>query len=451
VYIAATRYKLCDYQPYLFLTIDSGKTWQRISDSFPGNEITRVVRADPVRKGLLFVGTETGIFVTFDDGQRWMRMPGGLPVVPVYDLKIKGADIIAGTHGRSFWILDDISPLRALADSDGRTRLVAPRNTVRTKLHFGALGGVRIPYSFALTFGIGGGIATTERPDGIRVREHLDVGENPPSGAIIYYWLEEGISGPVTLTFRDAKGAEIIVLRSDDTVLPPARRPTVQPGLNRFVWDMKHPGPPRIDPPWADKKNKPLANEPDAQAGPTVVPGDYRVELAVGATHEAADFSIVKDPRVPTSAEDYEKQFVLLKQLNDKLSALNSVVSRIRRARRNLRALSENVSDRRELAGKVTSTEQALALIESVLVDVNRESPRDTLRFPAGLNDTLVDLINTAAIADMVPTTQTVEVSNEIMGRVDAEIAKLDALLSGDVAEINRIAADASIRYVTTD
>ena len=136
--------------------------------SFPASEITRVVRADPVRPGLLFVGTETGIYVSLDDGQSWMRMPGGLPVVPVYDLKIKGSDLVAGTHGRSFWILDDISPLRALADGSAGTRLFAPRTTIRTRLHFGALGGVRAPISFAITFGIGGGIATTERPDGTK-------------------------------------------------------------------------------------------------------------------------------------------------------------------------------------------------------------------------------------------------------------------------------------------
>jgi photosystem II stability/assembly factor-like uncharacterized protein len=450
VYLAATRYKLADYRPYLFRSTDGGQSWQSISSSFPATEITRVLRADPVRQGLLFVGTESGVYVTLDAGQSWMRMPGGLPVVPVYDLKIKGADLVAGTHGRSFWILDDISPLRALADDVAGTRLFPPRTTIRTKLHFGALGGVRIPFSFALTFGIGGGIATVERPDGTKVREHLDVGENPPNGAIVYYWLDDDVSGPVALTFSDASGMVIVTLRSDDDTLPAARRPGTRRGLNRYVWDMKHKGPVRIDPPWATGKNKPLANEQDPQSGPTVVPGEYRVELTVGSVTQAAAFSIVKDPRLATAPEAYARQFALLNALNDKLSALNAAVNRIRRVKGQLRALAESGGDRYpDLTERAKSAERNLAAIERVLVDVNRESPRDVLRHPAGLNDTLVDMINAVAMADMAPTVQADAVSRETMAQVDAEIGKLDALLADDIASINRLAAEHSIAYVT--
>ena len=449
VYVAATRYKLADYRPYLFRSADGGRSWRSIGSGFPAGEITRVIRADPVRPGLLFVGTETGVYVSLDDGQTWVRMPGGLPVVPVYDLKIKGSDLVAGTHGRSFWILDDISPLRALADGHAGTRLIAPRPTVRMKLHFGALGGVRIPYSFALTFGIGGGIATVERPDGTRAREHLDCGENPPNGAIVYYWLDEDASGPVALTFRDAAGVDIVTLRSDDDTLPAARRPGTRRGLNRFVWDMRHPGPVRIEPSWTILRKKPLANEPDAQAGPTVVPGEYRVALAVGSETQTATFPIVKDPRVPTSPEGYANQFALLKQLYDKLSTLNETVNRIRRVRSRLVALAELVGDRHpNIVDAAKSAGQNLTAIESVLVDVNRESPRDALRHPAGLNDTLVDLINTVAIADMPPTVPAIAVSRQIMASVDGEIAKLEALLATDIAAIDRMAAEHSIAYV---
>src|SRR6516165_9705139 len=161
IYVAATRYKLADYKPYLFRSTDGGRTFEPINVDFPVGEITRVVRADPAHKGLLFVGSETGVYCRLNDGQSWLRMGGGLPVAPVYDLKIKGTDLVAGTHGRSFWILDDITPLRSLADGGDGCRLFEPRTTVRTKLHFGALRSLR-PSGVALGVapGVGGGIRT---------------------------------------------------------------------------------------------------------------------------------------------------------------------------------------------------------------------------------------------------------------------------------------------------
>jgi uncharacterized coiled-coil protein SlyX len=193
----------------------------------------------------------------------------------------------------------------------------------------------------------------------------------------------------------------------------------------------------------------PLASEPDARPGPAAVPGEYQVELTVGSDTRVAIFSIVKDPRLSITPEDYALQFALLKELNDRLSALNSAVNRIRRIKGQLRALTERLGDdHADLAAKAKSAENGLTAIESVLVDVDRESPRDVLRHPAGLNDTLVDLINMAGIADMAPTAPTDAVSRETMARVDAELAKLDTLLAGDIADINRTAAERSIAHV---
>ncbi len=138
IYVAATRYKLADYKPYLFKSTDGGRSWKSIKGDLPADEVTRVVRADPVAKGLLYVGTETGIHFSVDDGTSWTRMAGGLPVVPIYDLKLKDSDLVAGTHGRSFWILDDVTALRSLADGRKSTRLFAPRTAIRTKLHWSA-------------------------------------------------------------------------------------------------------------------------------------------------------------------------------------------------------------------------------------------------------------------------------------------------------------------------
>jgi hypothetical protein len=262
------------------------------------------MRADPVRKGLLFVGTETSVYCSLNDGQSWLRMGGGLPVVPVYDLKIKGTDLVAGTHGRSFWILDDITPLRELVDGSHGCRLFQPRTTVRTKLHWGALRGLRPSgVAFAVARGVGGGIRTFRKPDETSGREYLDVGENPPSGAIVYYWLDEGVSGPVSLAFYDEGGTAIASFHSHNSSLPAAKRPPVRPGLNRFVWDLKYPGPEPLDKSLAPPRNKPLAQPADPAAGPTVVPGQYCVEMALGSETMTAQFSVVKDPRLSTTPE----------------------------------------------------------------------------------------------------------------------------------------------------
>ncbi|HEX3348553.1 MAG TPA: glycosyl hydrolase [Acetobacteraceae bacterium] len=449
VYVSATRYKLSDYHPYLFRSGDGGKTWESINGDLPDDEITRVIRADPVRPGLLFAGSETGVFASLDDGATWGRMRGGFPVVPVYDLKIKDSDLVAATHGRAFWILDDLTPLRSAGEGSGSARLFAPRTTVRRKLHFGALSGVRAGLSFGITFGVGGGIATTEKPDGTKVREHLDVGENPPNGAIVYYWLDEGATGPVTLTFRTASGEEVISFRSDDTALDAAKRPATQPGLNRFVWDLKWPGPTKLDLALSPPKNKPLAPEPEGQPGPTVVPGTYRVELAAGSEIATADFAIIGDPRLSTTAEDYTRQFALLRTLTDSFSSVNAAVNRIRRYKRQLEALAERCGERAaELGAKAKTAIESLSAVERVLVDVHRQSPRDTLRNPAGLNDTLVDLINTVAISDTPPTAPADAVSREIIAQADAQLAKLEAVVAGEIAEINRLSAAASIDAV---
>ncbi|MBV8392747.1 MAG: glycosyl hydrolase, partial [Alphaproteobacteria bacterium] len=208
IYVAATRYKLADYKPYLFKSTNGGKSWVSINGNLPDTEISRVVRGDAKARGLLFVGTETGIWFTLDDGKRWQRMGGGLPNVPVYDLKLKDSDLVAATHGRSFWILDDLTGLRGLASgkrANGRNgaRLFPPRTAVRTKLHWSAGANVRTGVAYGPAFGIDGSTVMVEKADGTRYREHLDVGENPPNGAVIWYWLAEEAKGPVTLTFRE--------------------------------------------------------------------------------------------------------------------------------------------------------------------------------------------------------------------------------------------------------
>jgi hypothetical protein len=452
VYVAATRYKLADYEPHLFKSSDGGKSWQSINGNLPVGEITRVVRADPVARGLLFVGTETGIHFSLDDGASWTRMPGGLPVTPVYDLKLKDSDLVAATHGRSFWILDDVTGLRGLADGQKSTRLIAPRTAIRTKLHWSAGANVRTGIAYGPAFGIDGSTVMVERPDGTRYREHLDVGENPPGGAIVYYWLDKDAGEAVTLTFRDPASGDIIAFSSGDKDAAPARRPGTKAGLNRFVWDMKYPGPTKIDYGLAPPRPKPLVPDPENPPGPTVVPGTYEVELGVAGAKHTARFTVVKDPRLATSDADYAAQFALHKAIVGSLSKLKEALNRLRRTRKQLLETAERAEKIDKAIGtRARAIADKLSTIESIMVDPQRKSVRDVLRNPAGLNDTLFDMVAMTTTADAAPTSQTKQVSREVMDKVDSEVARFEALVASELVEFNAALAKAQVPHVIAD
>ncbi len=450
IYVAATRYKLADYKPYLFKSTDGGRSWKAIKGDLPADEITRVVRTDPVAAGLLYIGTETGVFFSLDDGAHWVRMAGGLPVVPVYDLKLKNADLVAATHGRSFWILDDVTALRGMASGRRTTRLFGPRTAIRGKLAWSAGANVRTGITYGPAFGVDGSTQMTDRPDGTRVREYLDVGENPPNGAIVWYWLAEDAKGPVVLTFRNAAGRRIASFASDDKQAPPPRRPGTKHGLNRFVWDMKYPGPTKLDPALAPPRPTPLVPDIENPSGPTVVPGTYGVDLSIGGKTQSARLSVVKDPRLRTTTADYAAQFALHMELVSYLSKLKEVVNRLRTIKRQLGEAAQRAGNgQRGPKNRANALIERLSAIESILVDPKRKSARDVLRNPAGLNDTLLDMIAMTTIADAAPTTQTRAVSKETMAKVDAQIAKFDALASGEVAPLNKVLVKAGIGQVT--
>ena len=363
---------------------------------------------------------------------------GRLPTVPVYDLQVKAGDLVAGTHGRSFWILDDITPLRALPGPEG-VQLLPPRQAVRFKLHFAALRGMRAGTSTALAFGIGGGITTHELPGGGTRREHLDVGENPPLGALLHYWLPEADAEPVVIVIADAAGAEVTRFRSDDEDLAASKRPTTRRGLNRFVWDLRYPGPAKLDKTLMPATDA-LASDGDSPAGPYAVPGNYRVTLTAGSETRSADLVVRANPNVTATAADYQAQFALLTELTDALSRLHGAVNRIRRLKGGLGGAPPDLAERAEKA------RDALEAIEGVLVDIRRRSPRDVLRHPAGLNDTLADLIAGVGIADMAPTEPHAAVSRDVIAKVTGEIDRLETLATGEVAVVRRAIAAAAAK-----
>jgi hypothetical protein len=388
---------------------------------------------------LLFVGTETGIFYSLDDGQHWSRMRGGLPVAPVYDLKIKDADLVVATHGRSFWILDDITPLREMPISSGRKTaplLFTPRSTYRLKLQWaaGVFDGDGKDYSPA--FGLAGATYRQKQLDGTNVRRHLDVGENPPGGAIVYYWLESQPESAVELAICDKTGAVIESFSSTETEKPERRLPA-NPGLNRFVWNLNYRAVKPLDPTLVTRDYEPLAKEPKGR-GPSAPPGQYDIRISVGGRSATASLLLLKDPRVDTTQSDFDEQFELLQQLTAKRSELRVHVDRIRQMKRQLGDLVDKLPKGvRTAVPSAKSIRKKLEIIENVLVDARRESPRDVLRRPAGLDDTLGDLMWCVTMSDTAPTIQTQKVSLDAVRKIDGEIRKLNKLVDGQIATLN--------------
>ena len=324
-YIAATCYKRDDFRPYLYKTTDYGATWTAIVQGIPDHEFTRVIREDPVRRGLLYAGTETGLYLSFDDGANWQSFAGNLPVVPIYDLVIKGTDLVVATHGRSFWILDDVTPLRQLRDgiADQAAHLFAPRPTTRHRVYSHG-NGRRIAghVNYKTTGPVTVGYRPVEIATGAKVERFLDAGSNPQDGVIVHYWLREKPEGEVKLSILDAAGQTIREYSSRGAEPP---RVPIEPGANRFVWDLRYAGPTPLEPrPGLD----PVRAQAEAVAtAPRALPGTYQVRLSVGEVVLDQSFDLLADPRVPVTADDLTAQFRLKLAIRDRLSTVNGMLN----------------------------------------------------------------------------------------------------------------------------
>src|SRR5438552_1902727 len=271
-YVASNRYKQDDFRPYFFKTKDYGRTWTKITAGIADDDFTRVIRADPAKKGLLYAGTETGAYVSFDDGGRWQRLGGNLPVVPIHDLVIKDDDLVLGTHGRAFWVLDDLQPLRQYGAQVARSKahLFGPKVTVRYRTDMGFPQPPKIGKNYRMTGATMVTYSQREKATGEKVAINIDAGTNPPSGVLVEYWLRDKAKAEATLAFLDARGKVIREFKSDPQAIeeelkkpePPQKTPpegTAQPpatkdpkvpvlaGLNRFLWNMRYPDAAKIE------------------------------------------------------------------------------------------------------------------------------------------------------------------------------------------------------------
>jgi len=470
-YVAATRYKLDDRRPQLFRTTDYGRTWTRISAAMPDGEITRTIREDPSRRGLLYCGTESGVWVSLDDGGAWTRLRGNLPVTPIHDLIVKNGDLVAATHGRSFWILDDLSPLHQMADATGaETHLFTPRRTIRWRAYrgHGMNPGPSREVAYRLAGSMGYGYRQVESPTGEKQERILDAGENPPNGVIVHYWLREAPVDDVVLTFLDADGREIRSFTSrrprdgaapaspppsptsggGEEPAPPAAappapgddepRPTKSAGANRFVWNLRGPNAPKLP------DNKGRGGTAEMLAGPRVPPGPYEVRLTVDGTPQSQRFELVRDPRIAASDADLREQYTWARRVHDLLGRVHTAVLTLRDVRAQVEAGAgrTTVPAIRTAAATLNHT---LTAIEEELIQVRSDNPR---MFPSKLNSRIATVLPLIEYSDAAPTLALRQLTEDLQTRAEAELVKLDRCIADDVPRFNALCRDNAVPAV---
>jgi photosystem II stability/assembly factor-like uncharacterized protein len=424
-YLAATRYRFDDGRPYLYKTNDYGATWTKITDGIPDGAFTRVIREDPVRRGLLFTGTEIGVFVSLDDGASWRPFQRNLPAVPVTDLAIKAGDLVVATQGRAFWVLDDLTPLRLWEDRIGPSavHLFPPRPTPRF-------------------------MAEAPRHDEGELPR--SVGTNMPAGVVIDFWLAATPAKDQPLTLEILSGDTVIrtltsakeALTGDlkerterEELTKDRDKPLkLEAGLNRYVWDMRV-----LRPTLAPRA---VFNEGE-KAPPKVAPGTYRVRASMGGTVRIETFEVVPNPTSPATSADLKAQFDLLEAIRDDVSTAHDTVMGIRDVRAQVLDLggrAARLGKGDELEQRARDVAKQLCAVELELTNPQIKADEDDLNYEPKLDHDFVYLAGIVASADRAPTAGAVGVYRELKGKLDALAGRYRALMAGDVAAFSRAA-----------
>ena len=415
-YLAGNRYQRADRAPYVYKTSDYGRTWTKIVAGLPPNDYARAIREDKKRKGLLFLGTENGIYVSFDDGANWQSLRLELPVTPVHGIEVNGDDLVIATHGRSFYIMDNISVLRQLTRemSNEPVVLFRPADATRSVSR-----GVAIDYYLKAP------------ADKITI-EFID-----PDGRSI-----RTFTGTADAAKPPASEPTAAEEPADEGFRPPAPRVEVKAGMNRFTWDMRYPG--AHDFPglimWAGSTR-----------GPVAPPGRYTVKLtAPDGIAKTQEFVIRRNEAVKNVTDaDLQAEFALAKQINDKVSVANDAVVRIRGIKDQIADRLKKTTDVRiksagdALTGKLTG-------IEGEIYQYRNRSSQDPLNFPIRLNNKLAALQGLVESADYRPTDQEYAVFKDLSSRLDAQLAALDLLLKTDLDPFNRLLTKRKLAPVTS-
>ncbi len=435
-YVAVDFHKLDNLDPYILKTTDFGKTWTRIDAGLPKGSYAHVVREDPVRKGLLYAGTETHLWISFDDGAHWQSFMNNLPTAPIHDLLIqkKANDLLVATHGRSLYILDNLAPVQEwnsqIAESEAY--LFPPESAVRAHGR-GFFRGAANP-----------------------------IGMNPPNGVVIDYYLKSAPKGDATLTILSADGKAVRSFTtakknekpaggegtSGETEQPGPGRvpiPPKQAGLNQFIWDMRYEPPTLIE-------HGVLWNR-GGTLGPAAVPGKYTVKLTVDGKDLSQSFELKLDPRVKVPQTDLEAQLRLSLTLRDKMSTISKTVNRIQSIQTQISSLEGHLGDNPahkafQQAGR--DLDQKLQAVKQRLYQTNLRETEDVLNYPIQLYNKFSSLSSWVQSADAAPTKSEYEVAEALSKDLDGAMNDLNALLSKDLADFNKRARQENIPNIFT-
>ena len=415
-YIVGTKYKSGDYKPYIYKTENYGKSWKLIVEGISDEDFTRALRADPKRKGLLYAGTERGMYISFDDGKNWQSFKQNLPIVPITDLTIKDDNLIAATQGRSLWIIDDLTPLHQLNESTLKKEIVLykPKNA----------------------YNLSGGNGRTSRT----------AGTNHSGGVSVNYYIKKvAEKDVVSISFFDSNDHLIKKYTTKPDKEKKEEKLKVADGNNIFNWNMMHSGAESV---------KGMILWWASLSGPMALPGKYKVELAVNDTKQTQRFNIIRNPASEATEKDMKTQFDFINEINTKMTEIHKALKNVQKVRGQVGLLKKSIKDKethKALLEYADTLVKDMTTIEETLYQTKSKSGQDPLNFPIRLNNKLAHLNSLTRIGNYAPTQQAFDFKNDIVKDIDIELKKLYSLFDARLKELNQKVKESNIDLIQLD